>query len=487
MSFTKVTRATENINTGFGRFNTLIDDLASTSNAKGASQIGIEDTAGNMAATDVEAALAEIYTDTSSTRTLAEIFDEDSATTTGLTWGYKAGSFRIDNTITSVSAGTIGLTDDTTNYIEVDPSDGLVKKNTTGFTTARIPLRQVITASGSQDTSTDKRAWFSNPVIASTTTIGIVELSTDAEAVTGTSDVVVMTPGTTTAKLNDYTKDEDDMTSDSDSHICTQQSIKAYADLAVKIADTDVSSTGWVVDEDDMTSDLNTKVPTQQSVKAYVEAALPSIATTTQTGIVELATDAETIAGTATDKVCTPSNVEAALPSGVIVMWSGAISAIPTGWVICDGNNGTPNLTDRFVIHADADSGGTNDVGDTGGSNTIAEAQLPSHTHASGSLGADSDAHTHNAGTLSADSNGDHTHNYTISDGSAPPNTPGLAKTNGTLSSEATGADGAHTHTISGSTASDAHTHTVSGTSGSTGSGNDYKPKYYALAYIQKV
>jgi len=274
MSFTKVTRATEDINTGFGRFNTLIDDLASASNAKGASQIGIEDTAGNMAATDVEAALAEIYTDTSSTRTLAELFDENSATTTGLTWGYKAGTFRVDNTVTSVSAGTIGLTDDATNYVEVDPSDGLVKKNTTAFTTARIPLRQIVTASGSQSTSTDKRAWFSNPATATTSVIGIVELSTDAEAVTGTSDAVVMTPGTTTAKLNDYTKDEDDMTSNSDTHICTQQSIKAYADLAVKIADTDVSSTGWVVDEDNMASDLDTKVPTQQSVKAYVDSSV---------------------------------------------------------------------------------------------------------------------------------------------------------------------------------------------------------------------
>lgn len=36
--------------------------------------------------------------------------------------------------------------------------------------------------------------------------------------------------------------------------------------------DTDVSGNSWVVDEDDMASDLNTKVPTQQSVKAYVDA-----------------------------------------------------------------------------------------------------------------------------------------------------------------------------------------------------------------------
>jgi hypothetical protein len=63
-------------------------------------------------------------------------------------------------------------------------------------------------------------------------------------------------------------------------------------------------------------------------------------------------------------------NVSTIIPTGVILLWSGAISAIPSGWALCDGTAGTPNLTDRFVIHADADSGGTRDVGDTGGSHT---------------------------------------------------------------------------------------------------------------------
>ena len=74
------------------------------------------------------------------------------------------------------------------------------------------------------------------------------------------------------------------------------------------------------------------------------------------------------------------------VPTGVIVMWSGAVSAIPSGWVICDGNNSTPNLTGKFILHADADSGGTNDVGDTGGSTTsgattLIIATMPAHTH----------------------------------------------------------------------------------------------------------
>ena len=71
------------------------------------------------------------------------------------------------------------------------------------------------------------------------------------------------------------------------------------------------------------------------------------------------------------------------LPTGVIVMWSGAISAIPSGWYLCDGNNGTPNLTGKFVVHADADSGGTYAPNATGGvdSVTLTTAQIPAHSH----------------------------------------------------------------------------------------------------------
>jgi hypothetical protein len=41
-----------------------------------------------------------------------------------------------------------------------------------------------------------------------------------------------------------------------------------------------------------------------------------------------------------------------ALPTGVIVMWSGSIATIPTGWALCDGTNDTPDLRDRFIIGA---------------------------------------------------------------------------------------------------------------------------------------
>lgn len=47
------------------------------------------------------------------------------------------------------------------------------------------------------------------------------------------------------------------------------------------------------------------------------------------------------------------------VPSGVILMWSGSIATIPSGWNICDGNNGTPDLRDKFVVGAKQDDSGT--------------------------------------------------------------------------------------------------------------------------------
>lgn len=51
-------------------------------------------------------------------------------------------------------------------------------------------------------------------------------------------------------------------------------------------------------------------------------------------------------------------------PVGTIMPWSGAIVDIPSGWFLCDGNNGTPDLRNRFLVGA----GGTYAPGATGGS-----------------------------------------------------------------------------------------------------------------------
>lgn len=62
------------------------------------------------------------------------------------------------------------------------------------------------------------------------------------------------------------------------------------------------------------------------------------------------------------------------VPVGGIIMFNGTFASIPANWQLCDGTNGTPNLTDRFVY-------GTNTEGqllDAGGQ---ADAIIPDHTH----------------------------------------------------------------------------------------------------------
>jgi hypothetical protein len=78
---------------------------------------------------------------------------------TGLNVNYHAGRVRNNATITDVAAGSILLTDNTTNYLEVDAA-GTVSANVIGFSTGKIPLAIVVTASSAITTISDKRTWF---------------------------------------------------------------------------------------------------------------------------------------------------------------------------------------------------------------------------------------------------------------------------------------------------------------------------------------
>lgn len=73
-------------------------------------------------------------------------------------------------------------------------------------------------------------------------------------------------------------------------------------------------------------------------------------------------------------KFATTAFVRDIIPSGVIVMWSGSIASVPSGWYLCDGSNSTPDLRNRFIVGA----GSTYSVAGTGGS---ADAIVVSHTH----------------------------------------------------------------------------------------------------------
>lgn len=148
------------------------------------------------------------------------------------------------------------------------------------------------------------------------------------------------------------------------------------------------------------------------------------------------------------------------LPPGTIVQWSG--SNVPEGWALCDGNNGTPNLIDKF-IKASTTSG------QTGGNKeiTLSIDNLPAHSHTL-------------SGTGTTSSAGEHTHTLDYDKGEC-----GVSE------------DTKEFNTISGSTqietsSSGEHTHQFDlsvGKIGQTGGNKpvNIEPQYYTLMFIMKL
>jgi len=155
--------------------------------------------------------------------------------------------------------------------------------------------------------------------------------------------------------------------------------------------------------------------------------------------------------------------------TGMIILWSGSIASIPSGWALCDGTNGTPNLEDRFVIGA----GNTYAVDATGGS---ADAIVVSHTHTFSETTSANGSHNHREGNANS---GSGTY-YGLGDTAGAISTPS--------SREALFGGGPLGGTYLTDTVA-AHDHTVSGTTASAGSSgtNANLPPYYALAYIMKL
>jgi hypothetical protein len=168
-------------------------------------------------------------------------------------------------------------------------------------------------------------------------------------------------------------------------------------------------------------------------------------------------------------------------PSGGIIIWSGAANAIPSGWLLCDGANSTPDLRDRFVVGA----GTTYAVGDTGGQNAITS--VPAHTHGSGNfVTSNTGDHAHNGSTSNTGA-----HSHTIEKGITAVNNIHTARAHnsnetGNLGTQSTSTNGAHSHNFTTANAG-AHSHNVTGNTSSAGNASvDTRPPYYALCYIMK-
>ena len=131
------------------------------------------------------------------------------------------------------------------------------------------------------------------------------------------------------------------------------------------------------------------------------------------------------------------------VPSGIVVLWSGASNAIPTGWSLCDGTGSTPDLRDKFIVGA----GNNYSVDATGGS---ANTPVVSHTHGIGNISGNTSntgSHTHGSGNYSTSNTGDHSHSQS---GSGSGNTGNQSNNHyHTLSTNvSTNNTGSHTHNV---------------------------------------
>lgn len=172
--------------------------------------------------------------------------------------------------------------------------------------------------------------------------------------------------------------------------------------------------------------------------------------------------------GTNTTQVATTAFVQSAIGtalSGVIVMWSGSIATIPSGWVLCNGSNGTPDLRNRFVIGAHSDSAGVANTTVTGSS-----------TLTGGTKDAINVSHTHTATSSVSDPQ----HSHGVGSGSSFIGTPNQGQSGRTDGNQATN----FSNTASASTGITVST-SIS-TEGSSGT-NQNLPPYYALAFIMKT
>ena len=184
--------------------------------------------------------------------------------------------------------------------------------------------------------------------------------------------------------------------------------------------------------------------------------------------------------------VANKAYVDNSIPIGGIIMWSGTIATIPVNWRLCNGANGTPDLTNKFVICANADASTTG----VGGSSGITRAHTNIESGTNYVTGGTKDAvvvsHNHGGTTNNGTADGTHEHTVTAPAGyfTATPQsfngfTPAYQLKNDGINGIIVAA------TLTAASSGSSHTHGIS-TAGESGT-NKNLPPYYALAFIMRV
>jgi hypothetical protein len=163
----------------------------------------------------------------------------------------------------------------------------------------------------------------------------------------------------------------------------------------------------------------------------------------------------------------TITSFDQVVPTGTIVMWSGALANIPTGWALCDGTNGTPNLVSRFILGA----------GDPTNPSTP-NAVTPNNTGGATS-------HVHSAsGQVTVEVAGAHHHKVNGIYPATVMATLTLTNTGGQTVMQGVGTGWARTQTDDGGTPGN-HTHAATATVTVNSASN--MPPWLALAFIMKT
>ncbi len=149
--------------------------------------------------------------------------------------------------------------------------------------------------------------------------------------------------------------------------------------------------------------------------------------------------------------------ISGGIPAGGIIMWSGSIANIPSGWLLCDGANGAPDLRDRFIVGAGQDNGGVASTNITG---ALSQAGSPTHNH-----GGNTGSHALTTAEMPA-----HTHTWSAFQRAGRPGSASIVEAPNpgatTLTTNSAGGGSGHGHTISSDTPI---------------------PSYFALAFIMKL